>query len=52
MMSLESLSAFIAIATTRSFTDAARQLALSKSVVSERLKELEPAHDAARRSDT
>jgi DNA-binding transcriptional LysR family regulator len=41
MMSLESLSAFIAIATTGSFTDAARQLALSKSVVSERLKELE-----------
>jgi len=41
MLSLESVSAFIAIATTGSFTAAARQLALSKSVVSERLQELE-----------
>jgi DNA-binding transcriptional LysR family regulator len=41
MLNLDSVSTFIAIAATGSFTDAARQLALSKSVVSERLKELE-----------
>ena len=41
MLNLESVSAFIAIATTGSFTAAARQLALSKSVVSDRLQELE-----------
>jgi DNA-binding transcriptional LysR family regulator len=41
MLNLDSVSTFIAIATARSLTDAARQLALSKSVVSERLKELE-----------
>src|ERR1700746_449034 len=41
MLNLDSVSTFIAIAATRSFTDAARQLALSKSVVSERLQEVE-----------
>ena len=41
MLNLDAVSTFIAIAATRSFTDAARQLALSKSVVSERLQELE-----------
>jgi DNA-binding transcriptional LysR family regulator len=41
MLNLDSVATFIAIATTGSFTDAARQLALAKSVVSERLKELE-----------
>jgi molybdate transport repressor ModE-like protein len=41
MLNLDSVSAFIAIATTGSFTEAARQLALSKSVVSDRLQELE-----------
>ena len=41
MLNLGSVSAFIAVATTGSFTAAARQLALSKSVVSERLKDLE-----------
>jgi DNA-binding transcriptional LysR family regulator len=41
MLNLESVSTFIAIAATGSFTDAARQLAVSKSVVSERLQELE-----------
>lgn len=41
MLSLDSVSAFIAIATTGSFSDAARQLGLAKSVVSERLKHLE-----------
>jgi DNA-binding transcriptional LysR family regulator len=41
MLNLDSVSTFIAIAATGSFTDAARQLALSKSVVSERLQELE-----------
>jgi DNA-binding transcriptional LysR family regulator len=41
MLNLESLSTFIAIAATGSFTAAARQLALSKSAVSERLQELE-----------
>lgn len=41
MLNLDSVSTFIAIAATRSFTDAARKLGLSKSVVSERLQELE-----------
>src|SRR6516162_6468311 len=41
MLNLDSVAAFIAIATTRSFSEAARQLALSKSVVSDRLQELE-----------
>lgn len=41
MLNLDSVSTFIAIATTGSFTGAARQLALSKSVISERLQELE-----------
>ena len=41
MLNLDSVSTFIAIAASGSFTDAARQLALSKSVVSERLQELE-----------
>ena len=41
MLNLDTVATFIAIAATRSFTDAARQLALSKSVVSERLQELE-----------
>jgi DNA-binding transcriptional LysR family regulator len=41
MLNLDSVSTFVAIATSGSFTGAARQLALSKSVVSERLKELE-----------
>jgi DNA-binding transcriptional LysR family regulator len=41
MLNLDSVSTFIAVATTGSFTAAARQLAISRSVVSERLKELE-----------
>jgi DNA-binding transcriptional LysR family regulator len=41
MLNLDSVATFIAIAATGSFTRAARQLALSKSVVSERLQELE-----------
>jgi DNA-binding transcriptional LysR family regulator len=41
MIKLESLAAFSAIAASASFTAAARQLAVSKSVVSERLTELE-----------
>jgi DNA-binding transcriptional LysR family regulator len=41
MLNLDSIAAFIAIATTGSFSEAARQLALSKSVVSDRLRELE-----------
>jgi DNA-binding transcriptional LysR family regulator len=41
MLNLDSVATFIAIATTRSFSIAARQLAVSNSVVSERLKELE-----------
>jgi DNA-binding transcriptional LysR family regulator len=41
MLNLDSVATFIAIAATGSFSQAARQLALSKSVVSERLKELE-----------
>jgi DNA-binding transcriptional LysR family regulator len=41
MLKLESLRAFVSIAETGSFTEAARRLALSKSVVSERLADLE-----------
>lgn len=41
MLKLESLAAFSAIAEAGSITGAARRLALSKSVVSERLSELE-----------
>jgi DNA-binding transcriptional LysR family regulator len=41
MLNLDSISAFMAIANTGSFTDAARELAVAKSVVSERLKDLE-----------
>lgn len=41
MLKLESIAAFSAIAQTGSITGAARRLALSKSVVSERLTELE-----------
>ncbi len=41
MLNLDGVSTFIAIAATGSFTAAARQLGLSKSVVSERLQELE-----------
>jgi DNA-binding transcriptional LysR family regulator len=41
MLNLESVSTFITIVAMGSFTDAARQLGLSKSVVSERLQELE-----------
>jgi DNA-binding transcriptional LysR family regulator len=41
MLKLESISAFSAIAEAGSITGAARRLALSKSVVSERLTELE-----------
>ena len=41
MLNLDSVSTFITIVAMGSFTDAARQLGLSKSVVSERLSELE-----------
>ncbi len=41
MLKLDSLTAFIAVAETGSITEAARRLALSKSVISERLAELE-----------
>jgi DNA-binding transcriptional LysR family regulator len=41
MLNLDSIATFIAIATTGSFTAAAHRLGLSKSVVSERLQELE-----------
>jgi DNA-binding transcriptional LysR family regulator len=41
MLKLESVAAFVAIAASASFTAAARRLAVSKSVVSERLAELE-----------
>jgi DNA-binding transcriptional LysR family regulator len=41
MLDLDSVATFMAIAATGSFTGAARQLRLSKSVVSERLQELE-----------
>lgn len=41
MLSLDSVSVFMAIANTGSFTETAQQLGLAKSVVSERLKDLE-----------
>jgi DNA-binding transcriptional LysR family regulator len=41
MLHLDHVSAFVAIAIEGSFTDAARRLSLSRSVVSERLKDLE-----------
>jgi DNA-binding transcriptional LysR family regulator len=41
MLKLESIEAFTAVAETGSATSAARRLAISKSVVSERLGELE-----------
>lgn len=41
MLKLESIAAFVAIAEVGSITGAARRLAISKSVVSERLTELE-----------
>jgi DNA-binding transcriptional LysR family regulator len=41
MLNLDSVSAFVAIAATGSFSAAARQLAVAKSVISERLKDLE-----------
>jgi len=41
MLNLNALVAFVAVANSGSFTEAARQLALPKSVVSERVKELE-----------
>jgi hypothetical protein len=47
MLNLDSIAAFIAIANTGSFTDAARQLAVAKSVVSERLKDLERSLEAS-----
>ncbi len=46
MLKLESLRAFAAIAETGSFTGAAQRLMLAKSVVSERLAELERTVDA------
>jgi DNA-binding transcriptional LysR family regulator len=46
MFKLESVQAFAAIAETGSITGAARRLSLSKSVVSERLAELERSLDA------
>ena len=56
MLKLESIAAFTAIAASGSFSAAARELALSNSVISERLAELErtlgaklvSAHDATR----
>lgn len=41
MLNFDSLATFIAIANTGSFTETARQLAVAKSVVSARLKDLE-----------
>ncbi|TPM06469.1 LysR family transcriptional regulator [Mesorhizobium sp. B2-3-11] len=41
MLKLESAAAFVAVAESGSITEAARRMALSKSVVSERLSELE-----------
>ena len=41
MMKLEGIAAFVAISESRSISEAARRLRLSKSVVSERLAELE-----------
>jgi DNA-binding transcriptional LysR family regulator len=46
MLKLEAVQAFASIVETGSITGAARRLALSKSVVSERLTELERALDA------
>lgn len=46
MFKLDAVQAFAAIVETGSITGAARRLALSKSVVSERLTELERALDA------
>ena len=46
-MTLDGLVAFIAVANTGSFSEAARQLRLSKSTVSERLTELERALGAS-----
>lgn len=45
-MKLEGVSAFVAVANSGSISEAARQLRLSKSAVSERLTELERALDA------
>src|SRR5215467_12619501 len=41
MLKLESVAAFVAVAEARSISEAARRMELSKSVVSERLTELE-----------
>ena len=41
MLKLESVAAFVAVAEARSISEAARRMELSKSVVSERLAELE-----------
>src|SRR5262249_12635653 len=41
MLKLESVAAFVAVAEAGSISEAARRMALSKSVVSERLAELE-----------
>jgi DNA-binding transcriptional LysR family regulator len=41
MLKLDSISAFVAVADALSITEAARRLGLAKSVVSERLIELE-----------
>lgn len=41
MLKLESAAAFVAVAESGSITEAARRMALSKSVISERLSELE-----------
>jgi len=46
MLKLESVQTFIAIAETGSITAAARRMAVSKSVVSERLADLERSLDA------
>ena len=46
-MTLDGLVAFIAVANTGSFSEAARQLRLSKSTISERLTELERALGAS-----
>ena len=46
MFKLESVQAFVAIAETGSITGAARRLSISKSVVSDRLTELERSLDA------
>src|SRR5690242_3480520 len=45
-MKLDGIAAFVAVAETGSITSAARRLRLSKSVVSERLAELERSLDA------